>query len=75
MQDREMTFLLARPERRLLRAIMNPAMIWTYCFATLLVLTTVVFGAWSDRLGRRKDRAWLAHNRSRSRHMYRPFAG
>ena len=53
-------------ERLLLRAIMNPAMIWTWTFGTLLVLTPGVVdwkaGWWHGKMLGLLTMTWLHHD-------------
>ncbi len=53
-------------ERRLLRAIMNPAMVWTWTFGTLLVLTPGVVdwkaGWWHGKMLGLLAMTWLHHD-------------
>lgn len=61
-------------ERRLLRAIMNPAMIWTYCFAILLVLTPGVVdwssGWWWGKVIGITALTWAHHDLARARKAF-----
>jgi putative membrane protein len=61
-------------ERRLLRAIMNPAMIWTWSFGILLVLTPGIadWGAgwwWGKVLGL-SVMTWVHHDLARARKRF-----
>jgi putative membrane protein len=53
-------------ERRLLRAIMNPAMVWTWTFGVLLVLTPGVAdwgsGWWWGKLVGLSTMTWVHHD-------------
>ncbi|GGJ26208.1 protoporphyrinogen oxidase HemJ [Neoroseomonas lacus] len=61
-------------ERRLLRAIMNPAMIWAWCFGTLLVLTPGVVdwgaGWWHGKMLGLLTMTWLHHDLSIARKRF-----
>ena len=61
-------------ERRLLRAIMNPAMIWTWSFGVLLVLTPGVVdwasGWWWGKFAGLSTMTWIHHDLGLARKKY-----